>query len=1022
MIRIEGAAPLPRDEAPELRVELVHASVPGRVRLHVPSLYRRPRLRDFIEDELRAAPGVRSVSANIRTGNVLVLFDRRRHPKEIVESLSRSLVRPPKDLVGPGARHRPRRLRPYAIPDVPSEPWHVLDGAALEAFLGSSRALGLTTSEAALRLERYGPNALERKRARTLAQIVLGQFDSLPVLLLFGAAGLSAATGGTADAGVILGVVALNALIGALTESRVETSIASQMRMKEPTCSVVRDGSISIVSGERLVGGDVLLLSRGSYVPADARILQAERLTVDESALTGESVPVEKVSSPLAGLTLPLAERRNMVFRGTIVTGGSGRVLVVATGAQTEIGRVQTLLSTTARLETPLERQLEALGTRLVGTAAVVSGLVLGIGLLRGYGWLPMVKTSVSLAVAAIPEGLPAVATTTLAFGIRELKRSGVLVRRLEAVEALGNVEVLCLDKTGTITSNRMAVVSGLVGPDRFEVLDSEIRVDGAPLDARVRADLRQLARIGALCSEVTLPETGPGIADGSPTEKALVELAALAGEDVRALRAKYPLLEIEPRSLERIYMRTLHRAPGGRRLVAVKGNPEEVLRLSRFALVRGEIRELGAAERARIRSENHRLGGAALRVLGLAYRVLEAEGARGSPPDLIWLGMAGIADPPRPGLKDLVADLRKAGVATVMITGDQSATAYAVGKKLGLAGRGELRTIDSTSLEGIDPELLSALATRVHIFSRVSPEHKLRIIRALQNGGKVVAMTGDGINDGPALKAANVGVAMGQGAEVARDVADVILENDDVRSLLPAIRQGRATREDIRKAVHFMFATNLSEIGLTLGSIAAGLGVPLEARQLLWINLLTDVFPELALALEPPESDVMRASPAGHAPLLGKRELRTVGFESALLTASALACYALGARRYGLGPRARTMAFLNLTTAQLLATVSARSLTHGFLEESWLPRATLVPFAVGAGLGLEILSIGVPGLRRLLGTAPLTTGDLAMTGGLALASFTAIESAKGLRIRLRPEALPEEPPAPPALEYVEEI
>jgi Ca2+-transporting ATPase len=538
-----------------------------------------------------------------------------------------------------------------------------------------------------------------------------------------------------------------------------------------------------------------------------------------------------------------------------------------------------------------------------------------------------------------------------------------------------------------------------------------------------VRGDLGQLSRIGALCNEVTLLETDAGVtADGSPTEKALVELAARVGEDVRALRAGYPLLEIEHRSLGRNYMRTIHDAGGGRRLVAVKGNPEEVLRLSRFALVRGEIRELDAAERARIRSENHRLAGAALRVLGLAYRVLETGSAAGRAPDLIWLGMAGIADPPRPGLKDLVSNLRKAGVATVMITGDQSATAYAIGKKLGLAGRGELRMIDSTNLQSINAELLSALATRVHIYSRVSPEHKLRIIRALQDAGKIVAMTGDGINDGPALKAANVGVAMGQGADVAREVADIILENDDVGSILSGIRQGRATREDIRKAVHFMLATNLSEIGLTLGSIGAGLGVPLNPRQLLWLNLLTDVFPEIALALEPPESDVMRAAPAGRAPLLGKREIRAVAFEAAVLTGSALACYAIGASRYGIGPRAGTMAFLNLTTAQLLETVSARSMRRGFMDESWLPRATLVPFAVGAGLGLEVLSIGIPGLRRLLGTAPLTAGDLTLTGGLALASFAGVESAKWVRNRRPPELIPEDGPAPPALDYVEDI
>ena len=682
------------------------------------------------------------------------------------------------------------------------------------ALLQTNVAMGLTEEEARARLKTYGKRwILPQPVPRSLLQIFSKQFQSLPVALLLGSSVLSLVTGGVADAVVIVGVVFLNAAIGTATESQSELSIAALMKTAEPKTLVSRDGAAIPTRGEDVVPGDVLVLSRGSYVPADARLLSTENLSVDESALTGESVPAEKTVEPLSARVLPLGDRTNMVYRGTVVTGGSARAIVVATASLTEIGRVHSLILSAEPPETPLQRQLRYLGNQLVQICGAICTAVFVTGLLRGYGAIEMLRTGISLAVSAIPEGLPTVATTTLAYGMRQLRSTDVLVRNLEAVETLGAVGVLCLDKTGTLTMNQMAVVALHLGLARYDVQGGKVLANERPIEPQIHPDLRRLVDVCILCSETELDHSGEEISlQGTPTENALVRFALDCGFDPAAKRAEWPLVRTEQRAQGRNYMRTDHHSPSGKRLLAIKGNPDEVLALCRWYQQGSMVYELDRGSRAAIQMENQRMTGAALRVLGFAIQD-DASEERSSGSEPIWLGMAGIADPPRKGVKEVLQVLHQAGIRTIMVTGDQSGTAYAIARDLNLGEGGELEIIDSDSLEQLDPELLSALVQRAHVFSRVNPSHKLQIVQALQRTGAIVAMTGDGINDGPALRTAEVGIAMGRGTEIAREVADVILVHDNIESIVEAVAIGRTRYDDIKKSIHFIVSSNLSEV-----------------------------------------------------------------------------------------------------------------------------------------------------------------------------------------------------------------
>jgi len=761
----------------------VHGGIPGRSRLRVVGLRRSPELQMRLEYGLRSFAPVHAASANPATGNLLVQFDPAT-PLERITSRVAALAR------GDILPEEPAESGP--------EPWHARSVAETAAAFGTSVTDGLSDADARERLAAAGANAIPQPPARSGLAMLLDQVRTMPVGLLAGAAVLSVATGGAVEAMAILGVVAANAAVGYVVESRTERTIRSLGEPADSTASVLREGIATEVPLEAVVPGDLILLRRGTVVPADARIVSAEDLTVSEAILTGESLPVAKSASIVVQPAAPLADRAGMVHRGSVVTGGGGIAIVVATGARTEMGRIQHLVGEAAAPQTPMQRQLDGLGRQLVGLSLGVGAVVFGVGLLRGVGMLLMLRSSVSLAVAALPEGLPAIATTTLAFGVEEMRRHDVLVRRLDAVETLASVRVVCFDKTGTLTLNRMSVAAFACGDHgrsfrRDGVEDAFRDGKGNGADPASDPELVRLLEIGALCSEARIedrPDGGEPSLDGSATETALLHLAYELGLDAAALRRAHPRLSIRQRSETYRFMVTTHSTAdaAGERLVAVKGSPLEVLGLCRHRLQGGEIRTLTDTDRAAIERANTAMADEALRVLGFAFTLVDAdkEGGEAFPPEgLVWVGLAGLADPVRPGIGRLMAQLHGAGIHTVMMTGDQVPTARAVARQLGLNGSSGIEVLDIADFQGLPPDNLAEAALRSHVFARVSPAQKLEVIRALQRSGVVVAMVGDGINDSPALKAADVGIAMGRdGTDAARDVADIVLRTDDLAAL----------------------------------------------------------------------------------------------------------------------------------------------------------------------------------------------------------------------------------------------
>ena len=1044
-------------------VQALHTAVKGRARFRVQGLRGSTFLKQYLEFHLLQAAGVRAVSASSLTGNVLVLFDptapepastplvgwqriaavierlmqerqsgqpcpiHRTAPitETIPSELATPIATPASPLARPrsskgsstpiasfAGRSRPHRSRkvpvgrqdPLIPPVVPA--WHVQEVRTVLSAFQTSAQTGLSSQLAHRNLQQYGPNVLLEATPRSRLAMFLDQFKSMPVALLTVAAGISVMTGGLADALVIMGVVLINGVIGYATESQSDRIIRSLKQLASPSAWVIRDRTQSQMNAQAVVPGDILVLRPGSYVAADARVIEAQHLTVDESALTGESLPVTKTAAPLPDPQVPLGDRRNMVYMGTLVTGGQGLAVVVATAQLTEMGKIQTLVGQAAAPETPMERQLDTAGNQLVVLSSTVCGVVFGVGLWRGFGLLEMLKTAIALAVAAVPEGLPAVATTTLALGIRDMRRQKVLIRQLNAVETLGSLQALCLDKTGTLTTNKMSVVELQTDNSRIQVTDGQFP-EKLELSSDTHTALVKLLQVIVLCNESECVRNQADILfKGSSTENALLEVALHMGIDVQQVRQDYPLIRIQHRSEDRNYMQTLHHNQGEKHFVAVKGNPMEVLALCNWQIDTGKVTLLSQAQRQEIEAENDRMAGNGLRILGVAYGYTSDPEAE-TYDNLVWLGLVGLADPIRKGVKEVMGVFHQAGIETIMITGDQSPTAYAIGKELNLSQGAQLQILDSTDLTNLEPEVVSVLCDRVHIFSRISPANKLQVVQALQRAGKVVAMTGDGINDAPALKAAEVGIAMGHtGTDVAREVADVVLEDDNLETMAIAISQGRTIYNNIRKSVHFLLSTNLSEIMVMLAGISLGIGQPLNAMQLLWLNLVTDIFPGLALALEPPEPDVLTQPPRDPTqPIIQSSDFQRIVGESAILSTSALAAYSYAIGNYGRGSRSSTIGFMSLTLAQLLHAISCRSKARCLFSPHPLPANRYLAIALSGSIMLQLLSALVPGLRQLLQIAPLNLRDAVVIGSSALVPLfinEAMKPAKGSRGQTR--------------------
>jgi len=819
--------------------------------------------------------------------------------------------------------------------------WHDRSGDVVLEEVDSD-ADGLATDEAERRLETVGANEITSEEGRGAVEVFVSQFTSGLVLVLVGAAILSLAVGHVVDAVLITIILIANGGFGFVQEYRAERSLESLRKLAAQRVMVYRDGARQEIDIAELVPGDVLVLEQGDVVPADARIVESSSLQIDEASLTGESVPVEKFTEELDSET-PLAERENMVYRGTTVTRGRGEAVVVETGMDTEIGTIATELATAETRQTPLKRDLNRLSRRIAVGVVVLSVFVVVFLLLRGTPLLSGALTAVSLAVAAIPEGLPAVVTLTLALGVQQMAGENALVRTLPAVESLGSVEVVCTDKTGTLTEGRMHV-------DRLWVHDEVIDDGFDPADDRVGT----LLRVGALCNDADDER-------GEPTERALRQAAVEAGIDVDALRSDTPREDEVPFSSDRKRMATIHADR-----IRVKGAPNVILDRSTRVLTADGVEEMDDATRERIHEQVETFAADALRVLGFAYK--PADGGGDPEADLVFVGLQGLIDPPRPEVADAIAETHAAGIDVKMITGDNRLTARAIGSEVGI----ESDVLTGSELDAMDDAELRDCVEAVDLYARATPSHKVRILQALQDGGRTVAMTGDGVNDAPALKNADVGIAMGvRGTDVAKQASDIILLDDNYATIKNAIRRGRTIFDNIWKFVAYLLSANLAEVLLVFIASLFGYLI-LPAVQLLWINLLTDGLPALALGTDPASGDVMRREPRESTGGIIDRPMATlIGGVGLATTAVLLGVMFLtldGAA--AVTPYVMTMVFTGLVVFEFVKLYVVRwSRRTPALTNRWLAGAVLASFALH-------LSVLYTPLNQYFGTVPLGVGD----------------------------------------------
>lgn len=883
--------------------------------------------------------------------------------------------------------------------------WHSLASDAVTSLLQVDRRVGLTAAEVNERQLRYGPNALQRIQSRSAWRVLVDQFTSIVIALLTVAAVISWATGDNAEAIAILIVLILNAAVGFATEWQAGRALDALRRQSRTLTRVRRKGFEATVDAAELVPGDIIILNAGDRVPADARLIEALRLEAEESALTGESATVEKNIRAVSTQT-PLAERHSMLYLGTAVAAGRAEAVVVDTGTATELGQIGRLVATSTKERSPLEIQLTQLGRRLVYLVLVIAAIVMVAGWLRHDGLWLMVEVGISLAVAAIPEGLPAVTTLILALGVLRMAQQRAIMRRLPAVETLGSTTVICADKTGTLTENRMTVREYYLSDGRrIEIQGSENALASDPL-------LQQAVRIGVLCNEASFRADADAKDEtrtiGDPTETALLVVADALVLDISHERAIHPKIAEQPFHASTKRMTTLHRKTDGQHFAALKGAPAVVLEAcANYRAADGDTVRLDDVARAGFIAANEQMANRAMRVLALAIKHFENEhpSEESLETGYTFVGFVGMIDPPRPGVANAIQRAKAAGIRTVMLTGDQLNTAIAIAQELEL-GEAQPKALHARDLIDTEPARLADLARETDVFARVSPEEKLRIVEALQQAGDVVAVTGDGVNDAPALKRANIGIAMGQrGTEVAKEAADVVLADDDFDTILKAVAGGRTIYSNITKFVHMMFSHNLGEVLVIFTAIAAGWPLPLLPLQILWMNLVTDVFPALALAVEPPSPDIMNRPPrSSHASLLSTPFLILIGWQAAMLAAIALGAYMWALQVYGPGSHSRTIALFVLVAVQLGHTFNCRSRTRsafaGIFRNSFLWIAVFIVIA------LQLFAIYFSPLAAVLGTVRLSTLDWTVIVTCGLLPIGIVEIAKFAYRRRREASL----------------
>jgi Ca2+-transporting ATPase len=879
-----------------------------------------------------------------------------------------------------GAPAAPPRRELHVIERVHAEP-----AAAVLAAQGVDRAQGLSDAEVLARRRLHGPNRLLRIRPRSAWAVLRDQFTSLLVALLAVAAALSVAVGQWAEGVAIAAVLVVNAAVGFASELGALRSMEALRRLGSVRTTVRRGGALRIVDAEELVPGDLVVVDGGDVVTADLRLIEASKLQADESALTGESLPVGKSARPVAP-DAPTAERTSMLFRGTAVTRGAGEGVVVATGMQTELGRISGLVATARDEETPLEKRLDRLGQRLLWLALAVAALVAAGGLAAGRHWLITVETGIALAVATVPEGLPIIATLALARGMWRMARRNAVVNRLSAVEALGATGIICTDKTGTLTENRMTLVElalpcGVVGVSGEGLAtDGSFQLDGRELEADAPL-LRRALELGVLCNDASFAPGGDPV--GDPLEVALLVAGHKAGIDRRPLLARMPEEREVAFDPELKMMATVHRH-GAHHRVAVKGAPEALLPVCERIVAEDGERALDAAGRRAWEEAAAEMAARGLRVLALAERHAE----RPDEPvyaDLAFVGLVGLLDPPRAEVREAIAACRAAGVRVVMVTGDHPATARTIARAVGIDEDAKPRVVLGAEIAGAAPpdDLLDA-----SIFARVAPEQKLALIAAFQARGAIVAMTGDGVNDAPALRKADIGVAMGRrGTEVAREAADVVLRDDAFSTIGAAVREGRIIFGNIRSFVVYLLACNMSEILVVGLATAVSAPLPILPLQILFLNLVTDVFPALALGAgegpprvmaEPPRDPRERVLEAPH--------WLAIAGHGALLTLGVLGALGIGLQALALDERAATtLSFLTLAFAQLWHVFNRRAPDSGWLRNE----ITANPWVWGALAlcsALLVLAVHVPGAARLLQVSPPDLRGWLVVGAMSLA------------------------------------
>lgn len=904
---------------------------------------------------------------------------------------------------------------------MPVQPWHTLAPTQVAGELTTDLEDGLATASARERLRRHGPNRLPQPAALSPWQLFLEQFKSVMTLLLLAATAIALVMGDEVEAIAVVVVLILNGLLGFFNEYRAERSVEALEDLVVPVAEVVRDGELQEIAAQELVPGDLVVFEAGDRIAADGRLVEAWSLRLDESALTGESVAVDKDGKAVLEPGAPLAERQTMVYMGTTVVQGRGRAIVTATGPATEMGRISSLLAETGKEQTPLEERLDRLGRYLALAAVAISAVVALVGVWRGEGLLPMLETSLALAIAAVPEGLPAVVTIALALGMRRMAERRAIVRRLSAVETLGSTNVIGTDKTGTLTRNEMTVREVQLGKRMVQVSGVGYEPRGTFSTTTGRMDpladyhLNLLLRAGLLCNNAALDRVeGRWEIVGDPTEGALVVAAAKAGLDVEEERARHPVVKEIPFDARDKRMATFHRQVEGFEegvsvsdraplTVFVKGAPEVVVPACNRRQEEGTVAPLAETEREELCETNAAMAEQALRVLALAYKSAESE-EEDPYAGLIFLGFVGMIDPPRPESRDSVQHCQRAGIRVMMITGDQKGTAQAIARELQILHPAEKAAdgyiVEGQALDGLDDAALQRQVAETAVYARVSPEHKLRIVQTLQTQNQVVAMTGDGVNDAPALKAADIGVAMGEmGTDVARKAADMILADDNFATIVAAVEEGRIVFSNIRKFVHYLFSCNLSEILTMFLAVVVGWPLPLLPLQILWLNLVTDVFPAMALAREPAEPGIMdRPPPDTRRQRPPATFALSVLVQGVTLAAATLMVFGWSLCARGDATRASTLAFLTLGLAQLFHVFNSRTESGSVFGPRFFANRA-VWGAVALTVLLQALAVHLPALQLLLDTVAPTAGEWMVVLGVALAPALLIEAYQILRI-----------------------